>query len=68
RSRLIEPDDTALLVWHYLLTFEKEITFFWRRKFSGASALFLTNRYLSLAVVIYNLLSRELYTPSESVG
>ncbi|KAL1937306.1 hypothetical protein VTO73DRAFT_13870 [Trametes versicolor] len=30
----------VLLLWHYVLTFDKEVTYFWGRVFSGPSALF----------------------------
>lgn len=46
----------ALLIWHHLLTFDREVAFFWKRKFSGASGLFFANRYLILVYSIYNLL------------
>ncbi|EIW53133.1 uncharacterized protein TRAVEDRAFT_61247 [Trametes versicolor FP-101664 SS1] len=44
----------VLLLWHYVLTFDKEVTFFWGRVFSGPSALFFANRYLTLAVALYD--------------
>ncbi|EIW55679.1 uncharacterized protein TRAVEDRAFT_50170 [Trametes versicolor FP-101664 SS1] len=47
---------SALLIWHHLLTFDREVAFFWKRKFSGASGLFFANRYLILVYSIYNLL------------
>lgn len=53
RAALTDVNDTVLLMWHYLLTIEKEYAFFWRRRFSGVCALFLANRYIVLAVIIY---------------
>ncbi|KAI0631120.1 hypothetical protein C8Q77DRAFT_1131405 [Trametes polyzona] len=45
----------ALLIWHYIITFDTEVAFYWhRRGFSGASALFFANRYLPLIVAIYD--------------
>lgn len=35
----------ALLLYDYILTFRHEVRFVWGRKFSGATALFLVNRY-----------------------
>lgn len=58
-SRRIVPDPlttrsrAVLLMWHYLITFDKEFAFFWRQRFSGASALFFANRYLTLTIAIY---------------
>lgn len=45
--------DTALVIWHHLLTFDKEVRFFWRRKLTGPCALFLVTRYSTLAWYIY---------------
>ena len=35
-----------LIFFEHLITIDFEINLFWKRKFSGAAALFLTNRYL----------------------
>ncbi|KAI0354663.1 hypothetical protein OH77DRAFT_1521558 [Trametes cingulata] len=43
---------TVLLVFEYLITLDREVELFWRRKFTGASVLFLLNRYLPLSVTI----------------
>ncbi|PIL30350.1 hypothetical protein GSI_07535 [Ganoderma sinense ZZ0214-1] len=49
----------ALIVYEYLITVGAEVELFWRRKITGASILFLTNRYL---VLFYNLsLLRDLW-------
>lgn len=42
------------IIWHYVLTLDKEITYFWRRKPTGACALFLANQYFTLIFAIYN--------------
>lgn len=36
----------ALLIYDYILTFRHEVRFVWGRRISGATALFLVNRYL----------------------
>ncbi|KAI1795528.1 hypothetical protein LXA43DRAFT_724890 [Ganoderma leucocontextum] len=41
----------ALLTYEYIITFDKEVDLFWRGNMSRASALFLFNRYLSLAAI-----------------
>lgn len=41
-------------MWHYLLTFDKEVAYFWRRRPNGACMLFLANRYLTIIVSIYD--------------
>ncbi|KAI0778846.1 hypothetical protein BD413DRAFT_119713 [Trametes elegans] len=43
---------TVLLAYEYLVTFDREVNLFWRRRFTGASVLFLLNRYLPLSVTI----------------
>ncbi|TBU28253.1 hypothetical protein BD311DRAFT_722696 [Dichomitus squalens] len=40
---------TALLVYHYLLTFSREVKLCWTRRPPAASILFLLNRYLAIA-------------------
>ncbi|KAI0644308.1 hypothetical protein C8Q79DRAFT_928077 [Trametes meyenii] len=45
----------ALLCYEWLITFDREIALFWRRKFTGATVLFLTNRYLPIFIQILNL-------------
>ncbi|PIL26520.1 hypothetical protein GSI_12278 [Ganoderma sinense ZZ0214-1] len=42
----------ALYIYDYTITFPREVELFWGRRFTGASLLFLLNRYLSLAHVI----------------
>ena len=39
---------TVLLFYDYMLTLDKEARLFWKRKISGASLLFLFNRYLTV--------------------
>ncbi|EIW53119.1 uncharacterized protein TRAVEDRAFT_53531 [Trametes versicolor FP-101664 SS1] len=41
-------------IWHCFITFDQGVAFFWKRRPSGASALFFANRYLTLAIGIYN--------------
>ncbi|KAH9848729.1 hypothetical protein C2E23DRAFT_738700 [Lenzites betulinus] len=39
---------SALLAYDHLLTFSGEVQFVWGRKFSGATVIFLLNRYITL--------------------
>ena len=51
-------DRRALLVlifFEHIITTDHEINLFWKRKFSGAVVLFLTNRYIVLAYSALNL-------------
>ncbi|KAI0738681.1 hypothetical protein C8Q80DRAFT_1275643 [Daedaleopsis nitida] len=45
----------TLWVYEYTITMDQEIGLFWKRKLSGATALFFTNRYLVLLITIYGL-------------
>lgn len=42
---------SVLLVYEYIITFDKEVELFWRGSMTRASALFLFNRYLSLVAI-----------------
>ena len=61
QSHLSHPEHNAdsrnlpvLIFYEHLITADREIDLFWKRKFSGAAALFLTNRYL---ILVYSALS-----------
>ena len=57
---LISPEKlSALLAYEYLITLDREIALFWKRKLTGASVLFLCTRYLAL--FSYNCLSALTY-------
>ncbi|KAI0351841.1 hypothetical protein OH77DRAFT_1410310, partial [Trametes cingulata] len=47
----------AFLTYEWLITLDREVALFWRRKLNGASVLFLTNRYLPLLVQVLNISS-----------
>ncbi|KAI0828861.1 hypothetical protein BC628DRAFT_1417259 [Trametes gibbosa] len=42
----------TIIAFEYVFTFRQEIDYFWRRKITGASALFFMTRYLALVVNI----------------
>ena len=44
------------VIYEQFITFDQEVDLFWTRKFTGATALFLANRYLILVVNIYAML------------
>ncbi|KAI1791893.1 hypothetical protein LXA43DRAFT_888617 [Ganoderma leucocontextum] len=51
----------AFILYDYAITFDQEVEMFWKeafakRKLTGATALFLVNRYLVLALRLANLL------------
>ncbi|KAI8974607.1 hypothetical protein BD414DRAFT_498188 [Trametes punicea] len=47
----------TFLTYECLITFDREVALFWRNKFTGASLLFLINRYLPLLVNLLNITS-----------
>ena len=58
--------DIALLFYDYLLTFEQEVRYVWRHKFSGATVVFFVNRYCMLAyTVIFSV--NSLFTVTDQV-
>ena len=56
----------ALIIYEYVITLGGEFGLFWSQKWTGASVLFLVNRYM---VLIYNLtLIRGFYPFSLAVS
>ncbi|KAM5539600.1 hypothetical protein V8D89_006709 [Ganoderma adspersum] len=45
----------VLYIYDFTITFPREVELFWGRRFTGASLLFLLNRYLNLAHVIVEI-------------
>ena len=60
----------VLLCFEYLITMDREIELFWKLKFSSATALFLTNRYLIVMYPALLILGQnfETITWTESVS
>ena len=52
----LTQDFAVFVFWEYAITFSDEVEMFWKRRFSGASALFFVNRYVVLSVNILNLI------------
>ena len=40
----------GLIMYEFMITFNKEVELFWRRRFTLSSILFLVNRYVPLVV------------------
>ncbi|KAJ3556303.1 hypothetical protein NM688_g2101 [Phlebia brevispora] len=55
-DRYLATSITALQVYDYLLTFPKEIRCIWARRFTGATAIFLTMRYVPLISAVFTVL------------
>ena len=49
----------ALVFYDYVITLDHEINLFWKRKFTGATILFLLNRYLLVLFYIIDIASTE---------
>ncbi|KAI0628911.1 hypothetical protein C8Q77DRAFT_1067287 [Trametes polyzona] len=45
----------TLLFYEYVITLDREVNLFWTRKFTGATALFLANRYIPLLLQIVDM-------------
>ncbi|KAI1791865.1 hypothetical protein LXA43DRAFT_1061116 [Ganoderma leucocontextum] len=56
----------AFLAYEHLITFETEVTLFWKKQFTGASLLFFVNRYLTIAWAVATAASP--YYSSPQVG
>ncbi|PSR75618.1 hypothetical protein PHLCEN_2v9019 [Hermanssonia centrifuga] len=46
---------SALVVYDYIITIDQEITLVWRRKWSLATWIFIANRYLMFANMIWSI-------------
>ncbi|THG98181.1 hypothetical protein EW026_g3951 [Hermanssonia centrifuga] len=46
---------TALAAYEYILTVNQEVAMIWRRKWSLVTWLFVTNRYIMIAVIIWGV-------------
>lgn len=56
---------TALCCYDYIITFDAEVRCIWRRKISGASVLFVLNRY---ATLVASLASIVQFLPWETMN
>ena len=54
---------SGLIFFEYLLTFDQEVRLFWRKKFTGAVALFFANRYTTLTYTMYFMLINAVPAP-----
>ncbi|KAI0825954.1 hypothetical protein BC629DRAFT_1586818 [Irpex lacteus] len=52
RSNYCAVASRVLFLWDYLITVEDEVEYFWERKITTASVLFLLNRYVNLAITV----------------
>ncbi|RPD68564.1 hypothetical protein L226DRAFT_517034 [Lentinus tigrinus ALCF2SS1-7] len=59
---------TALVFYEYIYTIGQEVDLFWKRKFTGATALFLANRYLIMFGYILSISTVEKVSDSVCVG
>lgn len=65
---MIERLATALLFADTLMTLTSEVQRIWRRKFTGATAVFLVTRYVAVAERIVLLVSVFLPTVQDEVS
>ena len=55
-----------LILYEYLLTLSDETELFWDGKITGATFLFLANRYLALVNYLYELVTNAISYPATS--
>ena len=56
----------AFVTYEWFITASSEIQLFWRQRFTFASALFFTNRYLSLVALYYGKIFSYLHFPGNA--
>ena len=44
-----------MVIYEYVITFGEEVELFWKKKFTGATALFVLNRYLLMLDYVFNI-------------
>ena len=60
-----DAHSSALFFYDYALTIPQEVNLFWRGGFSGATVLFLSNRYLH---VLHYILVNMVEVHTDAVG
>ncbi|KAI0088416.1 hypothetical protein BDY19DRAFT_196924 [Irpex rosettiformis] len=58
----------VLFLWDFLITMGYEVEYFWGRKITAASALFLLNRYVSLVITIMQFFSPAFFQTAHVCG
>lgn len=57
--------DAALCFYEYIITIDLEVDFFWRGRLTGATLLFLTNRYIVMATLVLGVSTVMMSFPPE---
>ena len=69
--KLIRLSDTLLLVvvyiYDWIITIDIEHRYFWSGPWTGATALFLFNRYVALLYTVYTIASSRWSIPDDQV-
>ena len=52
------PFSSALYLWDYFATIDREVEYVWGQKLSAASVLFISNRYVNLLITILELVEQ----------
>ena len=61
-------DSVVLVIYDYILTFSQEFNVIWSSELSGATILFLINRYFSLLLFVSATLGTLVPSQSYTVG
>lgn len=62
------PFSTALFLWDYFATLDREVGYVWGQKLSAASILFISNRYVNLLITILELIEQAPFQTPEVCG
>lgn len=54
-SQLMKPRLAVLFCYEYAITFDEEVRCVWKRRISGASVLFILNRYIMLVASLASI-------------
>lgn len=55
--QLMKPRLAVLFCYEYAITFDEEVRCVWKRRISGASVLFILNRYIMLVASLANIVN-----------
>ncbi|KAI0346633.1 hypothetical protein BDW22DRAFT_1352790 [Trametopsis cervina] len=55
----------SLTFYHYIITLHEEFRFVWQQRFSGATIIYLANRYLVLCAAVLTCIITFLHTDSD---
>lgn len=58
----------ALAVYHYLITLHEEVRLVWNQRFTGATIIYVANRYVVLSSAVLICAQTYVYADSDEVS